>query len=256
MRDDQAKSLGDFLKSRRERLTPENASRRSRTPGLRREEVAERTGIGVDWYIRLEQGRGGRPSRATIDGLARALKLNRTEVNHLRGLAASPERPPFSIETPSPALVRVVAALSQPAYLTGRRWDLVYVNPAASELFGACLREDGVAANLLAFVLTHPAGKELFGEGWEEHSRRMVAHFRVAYDAWSHDPSFAALVDQLRRDCPPFAVWWKTHDVREAPTGVKRMRHPKHGWRSYDYATFQCNEDAALKLTVHNPLPD
>jgi hypothetical protein len=84
----------------------------------------------------------------------------------------------------------------------------------------------------------------------------MIAHFRVAYDAWSHDPSFAALVDQLRRDCPPFSNWWKTHDIREAPTGVKRMRHPKQGWRSYDYATFQCNEDPALKLTVHNPRLD
>src|SRR3569832_2914515 len=95
--------LGDFLRSRREKLTPKAVGlpegRRRRTPGLRREEVAELAGIGVDWYIRLEQGRTVNPSVTTVDALARALRLNKTEHAHLRALARDAARRPFARET-------------------------------------------------------------------------------------------------------------------------------------------------------------
>src|ERR1044072_596475 len=118
--------LGDFLRSRRERRPPRAAGvpagRRRRTPGLRREEVAELAGIGVDWYIRLEQGRSVRPSVTPVGALARALRLNRAEPAHLRTLARNAARHPFVRETVPDTLKRLVEVLNQPAYIIGRRW--------------------------------------------------------------------------------------------------------------------------------------
>src|ERR1700759_3683637 len=113
--------LGEFLRSRRERLSPEAVGlpdrRRRRTPGLRREEVAELAGIGVDWYIRLEQGRPVTPSVTTVDALARALRLTEPEHAHLRALAADASRRSFRIEHAPPAIERLVASLPHPAYV-------------------------------------------------------------------------------------------------------------------------------------------
>src|ERR1700755_431663 len=118
--------LGDFLRSRREKLTPKAVGlpigRRRRTPGLRREEVAELAGIGVDWYIRLEQGRSVSPSVTTIDSLARALRLTRRV-----------DRRAFVRETVPATLKRIVNGLTQPAYITGRRWDVLCWNEAAED---------------------------------------------------------------------------------------------------------------------------
>src|ERR1700742_4067700 len=123
MADPRRSELGDFLRSRREKLSPKtmglSSGRRRRTPGLRREEVAERAGIGVDWYIRLEQGRSVSPSVTTIDALARALRLNKAEHAHLRTLARDAGRRVFVPEIVPPAITRMVAGLNQPAYVTG-----------------------------------------------------------------------------------------------------------------------------------------
>jgi len=255
MSDRLAQALGDFLRTRRRRLDPEGrpSLRRRRTPGLRREEIAEAAGIGVDWYTRLEQGRGGRPSAVVVDGLARALRLDRAEAEHLRKLAAPPLRDAFEPETAPPALARMIEKFPQPAYLTGRRWDVLAVNAAALDMYGGGFLEGGKLPNIVAFVLTSPAGRALFGEGWEAQARRMVAQFRVAYDAFAGDPAFAALVAELEAGCPAFRGWWEAHDVRAAPSGVKRLRHAARGWTTYEYATFQCNENPAVKLTVFTP---
>src|SRR5437899_12773960 len=116
--------LGDFLRSRRERLNPKAVGlplgRRRRTPGLRREEVAELAGIGVDWYVRLEQGRSVSPSITTVDALARALRLSKVEHGHLRALTRNADRRQFSRESVPEAIRRLVECLNQPAYITGR----------------------------------------------------------------------------------------------------------------------------------------
>jgi len=255
MSDRLAQALGDFLRTRRRSLDPEGrpSLRRRRTPGLRREEIAEAAGIGVDWYTRLEQGRGGRPSAVVVDGLARALRLDRAEAEHLRKLAAPPLRDAFEPETAPPALARMIEKFPQPAYLTGRRWDVLAVNAAALDMYGGGFLEGGKLPNIVAFVLTRPAGRALFGEGWEAQARRMVAQFRVAFDAFAGDPAFVALVAELEAGCPAFRGWWEAHDVRAAPSGVKRLRHAARGWTTYEYATFQCNENPAVKLTVFTP---
>src|SRR4030081_4098410 len=139
MPDPSRSEVGDFLRSRRAKLNPKAvglpSGRRRRAPGLRREEVAELAGIGVDWYIRLEQGGSVSPSVTTIDSLARALRLRKVEHAHLRNLTRNVDRLAFVRETGPDTLRRIVEGLNQPAYITGRRWDVLVWNDAAEEIF-------------------------------------------------------------------------------------------------------------------------
>jgi transcriptional regulator with XRE-family HTH domain len=131
--------LGDFLRQRREGLTPADVglrrSGRRRTPGLRREEVAERAGISVDWYVRLEQGRDAIPSKATVEALAKALLLQPSDRQHLLKLARGEPARVFKRESVPPELARLVQLLTAPAYLLGARFDMLCWNQAAVEIF-------------------------------------------------------------------------------------------------------------------------
>ena len=249
--------FGDFLRSRRERLTPVAVGlpdgRRRRTPGLRREEVAELAGIGVDWYIRLEQGRDVSPSVTTIDALARALRLGAVEHAHLRALARSADHRRFSREIVPETLRRLVESLDQPAYITGRRWDILAWNRAAATIFtdfGRLAEED---RNILGYMLTDPDARRLFGATWASEARRMVAQFRMTHDLWADDPAFLDLLQRLRRGCPDFTAWWEAHDIRSVATGRKLLNHRERGPLRFDYATFQANDDPALKLVLYTP---
>ena len=132
--------LGDFLRSRREKLRPQavglSLQKARRTPGLRREEVAERAGISVDWYTRLEQGRTVTPSASTLEALAQALSLSDVEGAHLRALAHGQPPRTFRREAVPQPLSHLLNGLPQPAYLTGQRWDVLAWNAAAEALFG------------------------------------------------------------------------------------------------------------------------
>lgn len=247
--------LGDFLRAGRRRLDPASlglAQIRRRTPGLRREEVAERAGIGVDWYVRLEQGRDVSPSPETIDALARALSLDAAEHEHLRVLARGTPPAPFVRESVPDAIRRIVESLEKPAYLSGRRWDVLAWNAAAVRLFtdfGAVPERD---RNLLIYVLTDPGVRRLFGDTWAGEARRMVAQFRAAHDVSPDDPAFVELADRLRSECAEFATWWDAHDVRRVDSGTKRLSHPTLGELSADYATFFVSSDASLKLAIYD----
>lgn len=249
--------LGHFLRSRRERLTPKAVGlapgTRRRTAGLRREEVAELAGIGIDWYVRLEQGRSVNPSATTIDALARALRLSRAEHAHLRALTRGNERRAFVREVVPETVRRIVESLNQPAYVTGRRWDVLAWNKAANEIFGF-ERLGEADRNILISMLTLPHSRRLFGASWADEGKRMVALFRATHDLWADDPAFQELLSRLRKGCPEFSGWWKAHDIREPAAGRKRMRHGKKGALSFEYATFQANDDASLKLAIYAPV--
>jgi transcriptional regulator with XRE-family HTH domain len=218
--------LGDFLRSRRERLVPAALGlpdgRRRRTPGLRREEVAELAGIGVDWYVRLEQGRAVRPSVATIDALAQALRLDPAERTHLRALARSPRHRAVTRETV----------------------------PGAITDFGQLPEED---RNVLTWMLTDPAARLRFGPGWADEAQRMVAQFRATHDLWARDPAFEALMARLRAGSPEFVAWWESHDIRRSMAGQKVFYYPDRGPLRFEYVTFQANDDPALKLAIYTP---
>ncbi len=248
--------LAAFLRSRRQRLTPKAVGLpsigRRLSPGLRREEVAQLAGIGVDWYVRIEQGRAVNPSLTAIDALAKALRLGKVEHAHLRALASSPGRKPFSPETVSPTLRNIVQSLDRPAYVTGRRWDVLAWNEAADEIFGFS-RLAEADRNTLITMLTRSAARRLFGERWTAEARRMVAQFRATHDMWAGDPAFADLLERLRAGCPEFEGWWDAHDIGEATAGRKSITHPTKGSLSFEYATFQANDDNALKLVIYAP---
>jgi transcriptional regulator with XRE-family HTH domain len=257
--DPKRRELGDFLRARRSRLSPEAVGlprrRQRRTPGLRREEVAELAGIGVDWYVRLEQGRPVTPSVSTVDALARALRLTEMEHQHLRALAGGGGPKPFQPETAPPALLQILHSLTQPAYVTGRRRDLVAWNAAAADILGFDdLPDDG--RNLLVSMLTNPRSRQLFGPGWSAEAERMVAAFRATHDLWAGDPAFVALLRRLRLGCPEFDAWWERHDVRRGGSGRKVVHHPTKGVIAFDHASFQFNDDPSLKLVIYTPVLD
>ncbi|HET6260026.1 MAG TPA: helix-turn-helix transcriptional regulator [Pseudonocardia sp.] len=251
------RGLGDFLRSRRERLTPEVVGlptrRKRRTPGLRREEVAELAGIGVDWYVRLEQGRTVSPSTTTIDALARALRLDDTERIHLRALAGNPAKAAFVRERVPGAIRHLVESLSQPAYITGRRWDLLAWNAAAVDLFTDFGRVTDEDRNVLVYILLDPDARRLFGDGWADQAAHVVAQFRATHDLWAPDPAFEELSARLRHGCPEFHRWWGQHDVLGSGAGQKILHHPAKGTLCFEYATFQANDDPALRLTIYTP---
>jgi transcriptional regulator with XRE-family HTH domain len=248
--------LGNFLRSRREKLTPKlvglPAGRRRRAPGLRREEVAELAGIGIDWYIRLEQGRAVSPSTTTVDALARALRLNKTEHAHLRALASHASRRPFQPETVPEPLLRLIESLCQPAYITGRRWDILAWNASAADIF-AFDRLPLEDRNILVCMFTNAATRRLFAAGWADEAKRMIAMFRPTHDLWAGDPAFTSLLERLRQGSPEFATWWNTHDVRSVAGGQKLIKHPKKGALRFEHASFQANDDPALRLVIYTP---
>jgi transcriptional regulator with XRE-family HTH domain len=216
--------------------------------------VAELAGIGVDWYIRLEQGRSVRPSVTTIDALARALRLGKVEHTHLRTLAQGGDQRPFSRENVPDAIRRIVESLDQPAYVTGRRWDVLIWNAAAAEVLTDFGRTPDKDRNILLYMLTDPDARRLFGVGWTDEAKRMVGQFRVSYDLWSSDPAFVTLLSRLKQGCAEFPRWWRAHDIRNIAAGQKILNHPTRGALRFEYASFQANDDPALKLVVYTPM--
>ncbi|MCK1359960.1 helix-turn-helix transcriptional regulator [Bradyrhizobium sp. 199] len=257
MADPRRVEFGDFLRSRRERLSPKTvglpAGPRRRTAGLRREEVAQLAGIGVDWYIRLEQGRTVSPSVTTIDALAHALRLSKTEHAHLKALARDGARSPFTREIVPPSIRRMIESLHQPAYITGRRWDVLAWNDAAEGIFafGQLPEQD---RNTLLLVLTNRQTRKFYGASWTDVARSMVAMFRATHDVWAGDPAFTELLTRLRQGSPEFVKWWKAHDIRSTMSGLKTMNHPARGVLNFEHTSFQANDDPALKLVIYTPV--
>ncbi|KND61053.1 putative DNA-binding protein [Candidatus Burkholderia verschuerenii] len=215
--------------------------------------MAELAGIGVDWYVRMEQGRTVSPSDVTFDALARALRLGAADSAHLRALARGGDGAAFSIEPVPPTIVRLVQSYAHPAYVTGRRWDLLAWNDAAADVL--CFdRLADIDRNLLVFMFATPLARDLFGAAWHDEARRMIALFRATHDLWADDPAFIELVERLKSSSTDFADGWNRHDVRIGVSGEKVLHHPVRGALRYTYATFQSNDDAALKLAIYTPV--
>lgn len=247
--------FGEFLRSRRARMSPppspKSARPRRRTPGLKREEVAERAGLSVEWYVKLEQGRAVAPSTETVEALGAALALDPVELAHLRALAIGSARPPFRREVAPQALCRLIAGLPEPAYLTGQRMDVLAWNAAAAALFGDFGRLAPEDRNILRWMFVDPAARKVFGPSWPAEARRMVALFRAAHDLRPGEPAYADLRDSLKVSSPEFRGWWAVHDIAAPVSGVKYLYHPTLGAVSYEYASFQANDEPAIKLALY-----
>lgn len=253
------KALADFLRSRRARLSPADVGlppgARRRTPGLRREEVAQLANIGVSWYTALEQGRDVRPSEQVLNSLAEALRLSPAERRHLF-LLALPHLEPLPAGTPpeetiSEELKEAVHSLNpHPAYVMGRRWDLLEWNRAAEVVFSFSSIAPPHRRNLLWRSFTHPGLRA--HPDWYEMAQGLVSQFRADSARYPGDPSFAELIEDLMSISEEFRTLWKLHDVRSLREGVKEMDHPQHGRLVFHHVTLQvpANGDQRVVLYV------
>ncbi|TIT03878.1 helix-turn-helix transcriptional regulator [Mesorhizobium sp.] len=260
--DSRRRELGAFLRSRRERLTPSDTGiptgRRRRTPGLRREEVAMIAGVGTTWYTWLEQGREVRPSVEVLTALCEALRLDTAEKRHLFILAGrqQPERRTVEPEKIDGPLLHMLQSLVlQPAYVVGRRWDVLAWNPAAAAVFGDYGLLEGDARNIVHMVFTNPHHRRLLVD-WEELARAVIASFRAESAKYVGDPDFERLIALMTRSSPEFRTWWPLRDVARELTGVKHVRHPTAGSMAFEHMSFSIDDGSDMKLIVYTPLAE
>jgi transcriptional regulator with XRE-family HTH domain len=246
------RELAEFLRSRRERLKPGElglpARSRRRTPGLRREEVAELAGIGTAWYTWLEQARDIRPSEGALRSIARALKLDEVERRYFFDLALARAPRVFRDEPVPDALQAVLEAISTPAFLKGRRWDLLGYNRIADQVLDLARLPD---RNLLRNMFT-PASRRLF-PNWPYYARQHVAMFRADSVGLLSDPWVRQLVDEMNVRSGEFREWWSEHAVAEMKSGHKTIQHPYAGLLSFDFATLELGDRPSLRLIVYLP---
>jgi transcriptional regulator with XRE-family HTH domain len=255
MSEDRNHELAHFLRSRREKVAsrPLVGARKRRTPGMRREEVAEAAGISVDWYVRLEQGRGVVPSAATVAALARALTLSPAEHDHLLELSRPVERGHFARECVPLAMRQLVESLTLPAYVSGRRWDVLAWNAEADRLFGLSHRS-GNECNILVRMFTDRAIREMFGSDWSAEAQRMLAQFRTMSVPWAAEPEFIALRERLERESPEFSAWWERHEVRRPSGGEKKLHIQQDKEVRFQHSSFQSTDDPTLRLVIYQRL--
>jgi transcriptional regulator with XRE-family HTH domain len=253
--------LADFLRRRRALLQPEEVGLpgggRRRTPGLRREEVAQLAGVGATWYTWLEQGRDVRASLEVLEAVARALRLTAAERTHLVLLGRGEEPPPCkSDERVSATMRRLIENLGpNPAYMLGRRWDYLAWNRAASAVFGDLGAVPRASRNHVWLYFMDPARRELFPD-WERTSRLMVAKFRADSARHIGDPEFEQLIGTLRRSSPEFCKAWQRHEVARTGEARKEVQHPVVGRLVFEHAVFNPSDTPGQRMILYSPLPD
>jgi transcriptional regulator with XRE-family HTH domain len=250
--------LGSYLKDRRTKLDPAafglSAARR-RTPGLRREEVAQRAYISPTWYTWLEQGRGGAPSADVLDRIARALMLTDLEREHLflLGLGRPPEVRYRAVDGITPRLQRVLGALEpSPALIRTATWDVVAWNRAATLMLADYGSMPPKQRNVLRFIFLDPRVRAAQYD-WESVARLVVASFRVDAARAGAASEVEPLVEELCRLSPEFEVMWRDNDVRSHGEGVKHIRHPLLGPLALEYSVFAVDGRSDLSMVVYNP---
>jgi transcriptional regulator with XRE-family HTH domain len=248
--------LGEFLRARRESLRPQDLGlpqrSRRRTPGLRREEVAQLCGISPTWYTWIEQGRTASISPATLAALAQGLHLTRAERAYLFEIAARLDPEPAG---PSPAegeeWAGLVRAIRTPAYVLDRYWNAIEWNRAAAALFHDWLEKP--SPNLLRFVFLEPRAKTFLLE-WEDRAARLVAEFRADTPRMRDDPRRAALVDELSRASPQFAAGWRAQRVLARDGGRRSFRVHRGETRHFEQHILRVARRPELRLTVLVPV--
>jgi transcriptional regulator with XRE-family HTH domain len=250
--------FGEYLKDRRKKLDPAAfglSLQRRRTPGLRREEVAQRANISPAWYTWLEQGRGGAPSADVLDRIAGALMLTDVEREHLflLGLGRPPDVRYQEIEGVTPRLQRVLDALNpSPALIRTATWDVIAWNRAATAML---VDYDTLAPkqrNVLRLMFLDPRIRAAQYD-WESVARFVVGAFRVDVARAGAATAVSSLVDELCRQSPEFDAMWRDNDVQAHHEGVKHIRHPVFGAFAFEYSAFAVDGRPDLSMIVYNP---
>ncbi|HET9029578.1 MAG TPA: helix-turn-helix transcriptional regulator [Candidatus Aquilonibacter sp.] len=253
--------LSDFLRTRRARLTPEDvglvSGSRRRTPGLRREEVALLANIGATWYTRLEQGLPINVSPDVLESIGKALHLTDVERHHLFTLAgvAFPERNDTQLEAITPQLRRVIDAMyPHPAYVRGRRWDILAANKAAEVVLGIPDVEHGPKINMLYRFFTNYSCRSIY-PSWDEIGPKLVAQFRAIAARYPDDEGFRSLISTLAERSEHFRRWWAQHDVVDVTQGFKRFYHPSVGELTLDHVVLAVPDFADVRVIAYSVEP-
>lgn len=251
--------LGQFLKSRREKMNPSEAGLPSgygkrRTPGLRREEVAQLAHVSTTWYTWLEQGRASTPSRQVLDSVAQALKLSANEHLHMLHLAnlELPNAAP-AIKQLSPDIEKLIDQLPYPAFVATERTEVLCWNNAACRIifdFPSVSAEDRCMAWL---TFTDNSLRRSIPD-WEEYAQYTAGVLRGRYEKNLNDLSFRKLIDRLTAASPDFLELWSTHDIMDKTIKTIRLLHPEAGLLTFNINTFShINGDSSTHCCVYMP---
>jgi transcriptional regulator with XRE-family HTH domain len=250
--------LGEFLKARRARLSPEDfgmpAGSRRRTPGLRREEVALLAGVGVTWYTWLEQGREINASQQVLDAVANTLRLDRAEREHMYLLAEAVPLKSQSARTVIPDSVReILAALDPlPASLVNSRYDALLANDASEELFWDWHTMPCIHKNTLWCCVTEPTARDKLVE-YDQQVPYMVARMRRMYSGHIGDPDWEEDIRRLSCLSPEFAELWARHEVADPQPRTVTYLHPTAGTLSFTLTELAVPEMPETRLMVYTP---
>ncbi len=250
--------LADFLRSRRERATPENVGivpgSRRRTPGLRREEVAQLAGVGVTWYTWLEQGRDIKPSDQVLDAVARTFRLDRYEREHLFTLAGSATADVArECDEVAPGTLLVLERLGNyPAVVLNGRYDVLAYNRAYEALVGDLGSLGFDERNVLWVIFTSPTMRELLVD-WEQVARTCVARYRARMATHASERAWRGLVKRLAAASDDFTRIWGEHEVTGTDTTLKRFAHAELGLLSYQATVYSCTERVGNRFIAYTP---
>ena len=258
---DRRGAFAAFLRAKRDAARSSDygisATTRRRTPGLRREEVAELADVGFTWYTWLEQGRDVRPSGQVLGRIAHALKLNEPETQHLYTLAGHlPEQPAdehaAAATSAGDTLRAVVAAIAAPAFVMNARFDVLASNAAFSDLFGAPSLGGMLDLNLLRRVCTSNFA-ELAILDWEQTVERLIGLFRANYGHCPGSPAFHELIGELSQSSRFVADLWNEHRVFVTPLEELKVVHRRHGELTFALTYFSYQEEHGRRLVVMTP---
>ncbi|TCC56983.1 XRE family transcriptional regulator [Kribbella pittospori] len=256
---DRRTELGDFLKARRARVSPEDvglpAGGRRRTPGLRREELAQLAGVGVTWYTWLEQGRPINASGQVLDAVAGTLRLSSIEREHLYRLAeATPARPPStSLCADEQVFVEILGALDPlPAVITNTRFDIVRTNAAYVDLFHDWHALPCIHKNLLWCILTEPTSRQQL-LNYDTEVPYLVGRLRSAYGEHVGDPDWETDLERLQKLSPEFAQLWSRHEVAACSPRPRHLLHPVAGELHFTVTELAVPAHPDLVLFVETP---
>jgi transcriptional regulator with XRE-family HTH domain len=253
-----ANQLGIYLKDRRAKLDPAAFGfplTRRRTPGLRREEVAQRAHVSATWYTWLEQGRGGAPSADVLERISRAMMLTDVEREHLflLGLGRLPEvryRAPDGI---TPRLQRVLDTLAcSPAFIRTATWDVIAWNRAAAAVLTDYSMLPVGQRNVLRMMFRDTRVRAA-QSNWQSVARFVVASFRADVARAGAGRNVQSLVDELCATSPEFAAMWRANDVQGHGDGVKVLHHPTAGPLSMELSAFAVDGRPDLSMMIYNP---
>ncbi|MGK5556398.1 helix-turn-helix transcriptional regulator [Actinomadura kijaniata] len=256
--------MGEFLKARRSRISPQEAglpatTGRRRTPGLRREEVAMLAGVSIEYYTRLEQGKQSNPSPPVLEAIAGVLRLNEDERAHLFELANAPatkpaaaSRPPQQIRAEVRRLLEIVRPY--PAYALSRANDLLAANEAGMKLLPGIEEWPVALRNTARYTFLHPQGKRVYGN-WDEVASATVAHLRAVAGTYPNAPDVVSLVGELVVKSQEFATLWERYDVRKRTNGRKCFQHPAVGPMTLSYEVLTVARSEGHRLVVYQAEP-